>query len=386
MAFGLSDDALEKILASAHLNDEDDEGDDMAYGFQELPPNLPKPADADDDEADDDDGVSYSLPAVAAAAAAGPSFVVNTAPPPPPPSAAVEISYTTAAPPPPPAANRNSATTPTPMLTSATTTAAWTSCCLAVSGSVAAVKAPDIVAALLSHGVSVDVVVTESAVKLMKATYRGAVPWERLHAFVYEAKLLEQQHASSSSSSSTTATATATATAPPTLRVHRDADEWSAYGDVGADPVLHVELAKRNKLLLLAPLCANTLGMAALGLCGNLVGSVLRAWYYDMEPSFAQPLVEKYGHAALNRPVLAAPAMNTYMWHQKVTGQHLETLKGRGVEVVAPIEKRLACGDVGMGAMAEVEAIVDEAVRLLRSHKAEEQKAREEGRPAFVAG
>jgi hypothetical protein len=50
MAFGLSDDGLEKILASASVNDEDDDevGDGgMAYGFQALPPNLPKHEDED---------------------------------------------------------------------------------------------------------------------------------------------------------------------------------------------------------------------------------------------------------------------------------------------------------------------------------------------------
>ena len=40
---------------------------------------------------------------------------------------------------------------------------------LGVTGSVAAVKAPELCEALLSHGVSVDVVLTESAVKLLQA-------------------------------------------------------------------------------------------------------------------------------------------------------------------------------------------------------------------------
>ena len=114
----------------------------------------------------------------------------------------------------------------------------WTSALVAVSGSVAAVKAPEIVARLLNAGVSVDLVLTESAYKLMQATYNNEKPWEILKALQVDRCV--------------------TPTMKPTLRIYRDANEWSAYNTVGEDPVLHIELAKRNKLLLIAPLCANT--------------------------------------------------------------------------------------------------------------------------------
>ena len=41
------------------------------------------------------------------------------------------------------------------------------------------------------------------------------------------------------------------------------------------------------------------------------------------------------------------------MWHQRITRQHVETLEVRGVQVVPPVAKKLACGDVVVGAMAE---------------------------------
>ena len=242
----------------------------------------------------------------------------------------------------------------------------WSSCLLAVSGSVAAVKAPDVAAALLGRGVSVDLVVTEAAYSLLQASYRGVKPWEQLQA-------LAATHAPADAHG-----------VKPTLRIHRDADEWAAFATVGADPVLHIELAKRNRLLLIAPLCANTLASAALGLCGNLLGSVLRAWYYDLDPAFAAPLAAKYGAHALERPVLVAPAMNTFMWHQRVTATHLEALEARGVHVVPPICKKLACGDTGLGAMAEVPDIVEAALGRLREHAAAEAAAAAEGKPEFV--
>jgi hypothetical protein len=54
--------------------------------------------------------------------------------------------------------------------------AAWTSAVLAVSGSVAAVKAPQLAAALLRRGVSVDLVVTQAAHSLLQAKYVPTLP------------------------------------------------------------------------------------------------------------------------------------------------------------------------------------------------------------------
>ena len=263
------------------------------------------------------------------------------------------------------------------------------SVCLGVSGSVAAVKAPDLADALLQRGVSVDLVVTAAAFSLLQATYRDTVPWARLTALAaahppHVASAVEPG-ATDPAATDTAATDTATGAAPPpSLRIWRDADEWANYTSVGGDPVLHVDLAKRNSLLLIAPLCANSLAGAALGLCGNLLGSVLRAWYYDLDPEFADPLAARYGEQAVCRPVLVAPAMNTFMWHQRITSTHLASLRERGVHVVPPISKKLACGDEGVGAMAEVSDVIEVAVRLLQGHVDAEAAARAAGKPPFT--
>lgn len=224
----------------------------------------------------------------------------------------------------------------------------------------AAVKAPEVAQLLLDAGVAVDCVVTEAGYRLLQALYRGARPWDALAALA-ESRPSPQ----------------------PALRIWRDADEWDGYAAVGDDTVLHVELAKRNQLLLLAPLCANTLANAALGLCPNLLGCVLRAWYYDLDAAFAGPIAARCGAHSVARPVLAAPAMNTVMWYQKVTRAHVEALEARGVKIVPPVAKTLACGDLGMGAMATPPEIVREAVELLRRHAAAEAVAEVEGRPRF---
>ena len=152
--------------------------------------------------------------------------------------------------------------------------------------------------------------------------------------------------------------------------VYRDADEWAGTGAGRGyrrdDPVLHIEFRKWADLLVVAPLDANTLAKFAVGLSDNFLTCVFRAW------DFA-------------RPVVLAPAMNTLMWESPVTLRHLRALladravdagggwtldeaaevfarRAPGLVLIPPQAKRLACGDVGTGAMAEV-VTVAEAVR-----------------------
>jgi len=124
--------------------------------------------------------------------------------------------------------------------------------------------------------------------------------------------------------------------------VYTDRDEWERWREIG-DPVVHVDLAKWADVLLVAPLSANTLSKFANGLCDNLLTCIFRAWDFS-------------------KIVVIAPAMNTQMWINPFTSRHLETLAdiSRGaVRVCTPIEKRLACGDIGVGAMAEVSQVIE---------------------------
>ena len=66
--------------------------------------------------------------------------------------------------------------------------------------------------------------------------------------------------------------------------------------------------------------------------------------------------------------MLVAPAMNTAMWLHPITARHIQVPEeewgmksGDGTgwfEVLYPIEKAPACGDVGFGAMTEWTKIV----------------------------
>jgi len=115
----------------------------------------------------------------------------------------------------------------------------------------------------------------------------------------------------------------------------QDSDEWNNNAGV-----LHIDLAKWCDVCLVAPLSAHTLAKIANGLCDNLITSAIRA------------LGEK--------PLLLAPAMNTRMWENKLTDTQFEqAAQFYRTTVIPPIVKMLADGDEGMGGLAEDAAIVD---------------------------
>lgn len=126
-----------------------------------------------------------------------------------------------------------------------------------------------------------------------------------------------------------------------------DEDEWTSWKGLG-DPVLHIELRKWADLMLIAPLDANTLAKAANGLCDNLVTCVLRAW-------------------EVSKPLYLAPAMNTAMWNHPMTEEHINRVKSFGYTLIPPISKKLACADVGVGAMAEYNDIASIIVTRMAS-------------------
>jgi len=122
-------------------------------------------------------------------------------------------------------------------------------------------------------------------------------------------------------------------------KIYRDENEWSSWSKRG-DPVLHIELRKWADVLILAPLDANTLAKLSNGICDNLLTSVCRAWDFK-------------------KPIIFAPAMNTFMWEHPITSTQINTLKTWGYHEIPPIEKVLMCKDVGKGAMAEPDTIVN---------------------------
>ncbi|MCE9534104.1 MAG: phosphopantothenoylcysteine decarboxylase [Planctomycetes bacterium] len=203
---------------------------------------------------------------------------------------------------------------------------------LGVTGSVAAIRTPLLYAALRELGHEVKIVATRTACYFFDPAAIGPLEGKRNPGVVI-----------------------------------LDEDEWNKSRYERGQDVLHIELRRWADLLLIAPLDANTLAKLAYGLSDNCLTCVCRAW-------------------DLARPIVLAPAMNTLMWQHPLTGRHLGELASlanvavsskdpesiieavnrtsKTLHIVAPISKQLACGDVGVGAMAEV-AEVAGIVRLV---------------------
>jgi phosphopantothenoylcysteine decarboxylase len=211
---------------------------------------------------------------------------------------------------------------------------------LGVTGSVAAVRVPELFALLQQAGHQVKVVSTRAAPYFF---HPGSIQTIVEGETLFESKT-----------------------------VFFDDDEWPGK-DEGVkyqrdDPVLHIELRRWADLLLVAPLDANTLAKFANGLADNCLTSVWRAW----EPE---------------RPIVLAPAMNTLMWQHPLTARHFRQLVAdpsgapggtdpdavvewinrtqKHLRIVPPQTRRLACGDVGIGALADLPAILA-AVRVAK--------------------
>jgi phosphopantothenoylcysteine decarboxylase len=178
------------------------------------------------------------------------------------------------------------------------------------SGSVATLKVPELVVALMLKGYNVLIVATKHAkFFLEQANHYNPGVWMMFVEF------------------------------GGTERILVDNDEWCNWQSVG-DDVLHIELRRWADAIILAPLSANTLAKASFGAADNLLLSVLRAWNFDQ------------------KPCLLCPAMNSGMWTHPATATALLVMQSWGGIVVDPVVKRLACQDIGKGAMASVQTIV----------------------------
>ena len=110
------------------------------------------------------------------------------------------------------------------------------------------------------------------------------------------------------------------------------------------DGVNHIAYSKMD-LVLIAPASVNTINKLTAGICDNV---------------FMQTLI-----AASHVPLVVALAANNNMIEHFATQNSLEILRKNGALVVKPVLKTLACGDVGKGALASPEVIVEAVIKRL---------------------
>jgi len=167
----------------------------------------------------------------------------------------------------------------------------------------------------------------------------------------------------------------------PTWRDHDEFPiKYERVNDDGSMMIPHIYLKDWADVLVVAPLTANTLAKIAHGMADNLLTSTIRAWKVD-------------------NPIVVAPAMNTDMWNHPVTNRNLQEImhtynydvagksmfgndlgsmqktydrchycllpRKRLFVLVPPVSKKLACGAAGIGAMADINDIVNITKRVV---------------------
>ena len=206
---------------------------------------------------------------------------------------------------------------------------------LASSGSVATIKLPNIVKELSRYNdLSVRIVLTKAAENFLA----GQSAEQPLLQSLYSVKNVDG--------------------------VYRDEDEWDKPWVRGGS-ILHIELRRWADILVIAPLSANSMAKMTAGVADSLMLSLVRAWDTTGEIEGSR-----------KKRIILAPGMNTAMWKHPITKKHLQVLEedwavdaehDGWIELLRPVEKTLACGDVGDGAMREwsdIVSVIEERLSL----------------------
>ena len=172
---------------------------------------------------------------------------------------------------------------------------------IGVSGGIAVYKALDVISALRKKDIEVHVIMTESASKFVN---------------------------------------------PLTFQsISQNMVITDMFAEPKAWEIQHISLAQKADLMLIAPATANIIGKVANGIADDMLSTTIMA--------------------AAKAKVIFAPAMNTNMYENRIVQGNIEKLKSYGYEFIEPASGRLACGDIGIGKLADVNTIVERVLAEL---------------------
>lgn len=109
--------------------------------------------------------------------------------------------------------------------------------------------------------------------------------------------------------------------------------------------ITHVALPDRADAFLIAPATANILGKIAWGIADDMLSTMVMA---------------------TTAPVILAPAMNRKMWENPVVNENVRRLESLGYILLNPEAGRLACGEEGVGRLADVSVILQAVEDVLQ--------------------
>ena len=100
----------------------------------------------------------------------------------------------------------------------------------------------------------------------------------------------------------------------------------------------HIRLSREADLVVVAPATADLIAKMAHGLADDLASTAL---------------------LATDKPVLIAPAMNPVMWDHPASQRNIAQVQADGIRLIGPNPGDMACGETGLGRMAEPEQILE---------------------------
>lgn len=167
---------------------------------------------------------------------------------------------------------------------------------LGVTGSISAYKAADITSRLMKKGHNVDVILTDGGSRFIT---------------------------------------------PLTLQtLSKNKVYMDMFDEIVPSEVKHIALAQKADVFVIAPASADIIGKIACGIADDFLSTVTMA-------------------VPQSTPIYIAPAMNTHMYENPIVQENIEKLRSLGYRFIEPKESLLACGDLGKGALADVDEIVD---------------------------
>lgn len=164
---------------------------------------------------------------------------------------------------------------------------------LIVTGGIAAVKIYDFVRLCRHKGHDIQVILTQSAEYFITETALMALTGNKVHVHLFE--------------------------------------------DSASEIMNHITLARWADKIIVAPCTANMIAKMAHGVSDDLATTTL---------------------LASDKPIYLAPAMNSVMWHNVFVQNNLKILEQNTlIHIIHPVHGEMACGEIGIGKMAEPETI-----------------------------
>jgi phosphopantothenoylcysteine decarboxylase/phosphopantothenate--cysteine ligase len=106
----------------------------------------------------------------------------------------------------------------------------------------------------------------------------------------------------------------------------------------------HISLARKASVMVIAPATANVIGKFAGGIADDMLTTT---------------------YMACKAPKIICPAMNTAMYEDVNLQANLEKLRSEGAIIIEPTSGRLACGDIGLGKLADPAEIVKKIIETI---------------------